>query len=297
MSAIAPEMSTMNWRTGFVLTEPADSLDIIINEVLFNPPPGGVDFVEIYNNSEKTIDLQNWALMNSTKGVITPDHYVLAPQQFLAITSDGALLKNHYPSMEDNTWMQAVAFPGFNDDEGKITLLDLHGKTMDFFQYSEEMHSPFLKDKEGISLERIDYNGSSNASSNWQSASESLGFATPGRQNSQHLSAAQGDDLVTVEPAVFDPGSAGTDNFTLIKCRFPDPGNMATIRIVDASGRMVKTIAQQQSVGTEEDFKWEGDSDTGTEVRIGPYIVYLEVYDPNGSRRIYRKRVVVAGRF
>ncbi len=281
----------------FVLSEPADSLDLIINEVLFNPPPGGVDFVEIYNNSDKTIDLQNWAFMNTTKGIITQGHYTLAPQQFLAITSDGALLKNYYPSLEDNTWIQAVSFPGFNDDNGEITLQDAHGKTMDFFQYSEDMHSPFLKDKEGVSLERIDYDGASNASSNWQSASESVGFATPGRQNSQHLSTSQSDDVVSVEPAVFDPGSSDTDSFTLIKCRFPEPGNMATISIIDATGRMVKKIAQQQSVGTEEDFKWEGDSDTGAEVRIGSYIVYLEVYDANGSRTIYRKRVVVAGRF
>ncbi len=281
----------------FVLNEPADSLDIIINEVLFNPPPGGVDFVEIYNNSDKTIDLQNWALMNSTKGIIVEDHYVLAPQQFLAITSDGAVLKNYYPSMEDNRWIQAVSFPGFNDDNGEITLQDAQGKAMDLFQYSETMHSPFLKDREGVSLERIDYEATSNESSNWQSASESAGFATPGRQNSQHLSASQSDDVVTVEPVVFDPGSNGTDNFTLIKCRFPEPGNMATISIIDASGRLVKKIAQQQSVGTEEDFKWEGDSDTGEEVRIGPYIVYAELYDTNGSRRIYRKRVVVAGRF
>src|SRR5690606_33646247 len=31
--------------------------DILINEVLSNPKPGGIDFLEIYNYSNKTIDL------------------------------------------------------------------------------------------------------------------------------------------------------------------------------------------------------------------------------------------------
>ena len=39
------------------LPEPADSLDIVINEILFNPHTDGFDYVELYNNSGKIIDL------------------------------------------------------------------------------------------------------------------------------------------------------------------------------------------------------------------------------------------------
>ncbi|HEY5826377.1 MAG TPA: lamin tail domain-containing protein, partial [Cyclobacteriaceae bacterium] len=54
----------------FALPEPPDSLDILINEILFNPKPTGVDFVEIYNHSPKFINLKNYKLANFEEGQI-----------------------------------------------------------------------------------------------------------------------------------------------------------------------------------------------------------------------------------
>ena len=37
----------------FGIAQDADSLDIVINEILYHPKPDGVDYVELYNRSKK----------------------------------------------------------------------------------------------------------------------------------------------------------------------------------------------------------------------------------------------------
>ncbi len=279
----------------FILPEAADSLDIVINEILFDPQPGGVDFVELYNRSGKYIDLWGWRIANEKTAIITDAPRIMAPGGFIVLTEDADILLNHYPSTKTDNVLEVADMPPFNNDEGDVAVIDAQGKVIDFFHYESDYHAAFLRDEEGVSLERIDPDGPSNDPANWHSAAAAAGNATPGYKNSQFMQ-GDADDAITVEPRVFDPGSSGADNYAMIKCRFSQTGNMLSIRIVDASGRLVKTIASHVSAGTVADFKWEGDSDRGGAVRLGPYIVFVEVYNIDGMKKTYRKKVVVAGR-
>lgn len=283
--------------SSFVLPEEADTLDLIINEILFNPLPNGVDFVELYNQSEKYIDLKRIQICNSGCKRITTDPFIIKPKQFIALTESLDALSNHYPNLERDNVFEILDLPPFNDDEGNVILLTEGGDSIDYFLYSNDFHSPFLQETEGVSLERISFEGPSNNSNNWQSAASTSGFATPGKMNSQYLASITNSEEVVLEPIIFDPGNNGFHDFTTIKCRFASSGNMATIKIVDATGRTIKTIISHQSIGAEEDFKWEGIDENGNEVRMGYYIVYLEIYNSAGAKKIYRKKVVVGGRF
>ena len=280
----------------FVLPEKADSLDLIINEILFNPWPEGVDFVELYNQSEKFIDLKTIQIANDETKPISTDHIIIEPKRFMVLTENPETLNNHYPGIEPGNMLRIDDLPPFNDDEGNVILSNEDGQTMDFFQYSDEHHSGFLQDTEGVSLERISFGGPSNNPDNWQSAASTSGFATPGKMNSQFLADKTENEEVIIDPQVFVPGNAGYHDFTIIKCRFATSGNMASIKIVDSNGRLIKTIISHKSIGAEEDFKWEGLDDNGKEVRMGYYIVYLEIYNSTGVKKLYRKKVVVGGR-
>ena len=186
--------------------------------------------------------------------------------------------------------LESMNMPKYNDDQGDVFLMDDHGKIIDFFHYDEQYHSPFLNENEGVSLERIYFDGPSNDPGNWQSAASTAAYATPGETNSQFLLSRDENEEITVEPKVFDPGNNGFRDFTMIKCRFPTAGNMASIRILDPIGRHIKSIISHKSIGAEEDFKWEGLNDNGQVVRMGPYIVYVEVYNATGFTKVYKKR-------
>ena len=280
----------------FVLPELADSLDLIINEVLFNPRQGSVDFVEIYNQSDKYIDLNSISLKMEEFKPIASEHFIIGPNQFLVVTEDAQALSNHYPGFDVNSVLVSTSMPAYNNDEGDVHLVDGQGKVIDFFHYKEGYHTIFLDDVEGVSLERITFSGPSNDQDNWHSAASTVGFATPSKMNSQALSVYAQNDQILIEPSAFAPGINGFHDFTTIKCRFPSSGNMASIQILDRTGRQIKTIISHQSIGAEEDFKWEGFDDHGQEVQMGPYIVYVEIYNASGERKLFRKKVVVGKR-
>jgi hypothetical protein len=150
------------------------------------PRTGGVDFVEVYNKSAKYINLKNWKLGNDQSGsvtnltTITESDFIVPPAKYLVFTSDPTTLSLQYSQSNQNA-LYKMSLPGLPDDAGSIALVNDQGVLVDHFNYSEKMHSPFIKDNEGVSLERILFSGKTNERSNWKSANASAGFATPGR--------------------------------------------------------------------------------------------------------------------
>ncbi|MBX2968961.1 MAG: lamin tail domain-containing protein [Cyclobacteriaceae bacterium] len=81
-------------EVSFGFPEPAEAGDVVINEILFNPRPFGVDFLELFNYSDKYINLKNWSVGNFESGnavnlrTITTDDFLLPPKAFIALTVD-----------------------------------------------------------------------------------------------------------------------------------------------------------------------------------------------------------------
>ena len=71
-------------------------------------------------------------------------------------------------------------------------------------------------------------------------------------------------------------------------------GYLSNIKVLDTEGRLIKTLAQNESLATEGFFRWDGDRDDGGYARMGYYIVWFQLFDAEGHVEVHRKRVVVA---
>ncbi|MEO9476887.1 MAG: lamin tail domain-containing protein [Cyclobacteriaceae bacterium] len=278
-----------------------DSLSVIINEILFDPKTGGVDFVEIYNNSDQYIDLKGWFLAREVDGamdqirVIAESESIIAPSEYRVLTADPAELILHYTAGVYENFIDMSSFPTYANDEGTAVLLDPDQNITDKFTYSDDYHSSLLESVDGVSLERIDFNAPTQSPSNWVSASSTVGFATPGYINSQSFSAPQISGKLQAEPKVFVPGTvnAARASFTTINYSFKEAGKFANVTVYDQSGRTVTELANGASLSTSGFMRWDGTNRAGQQVRSGYYLVVFEVYDGSGSKSVLKETVVV----
>ncbi|GEO05073.1 hypothetical protein AAE02nite_27370 [Adhaeribacter aerolatus] len=285
-----------------VLPEPAVTGDVIINEVLFNPRSGGVDFLEIVNRSIKYIDLNGWQLGNirpdsvADVSAITGEPLVIAPQQYLVLTTRPDLVQAHYPAANQLAFVKMNRLPGFSDDQGTVLLFDNSRKLIDRFAYHEEMHYKLLRDRNGVSLERIRLHGDSSAV-NWHSAASTVGYATPGYKNSQYHEQTPASQFFTIDPEIFTPDEDGDKDFTTINYRTEAAGYITNITIFDAAGREVRRLVKNELLGQNGFFRWDGLDERGRKVPVGYYVLYIELFSLQGQVRTYKETVVVGAKF
>ena len=285
------------------LSEVADSLDIVINEILFNPKPNGTDYVEIYNRSNEIIDLKQTYIANrSSAGVISnikqlsADNYLFFPQDFIVITEDPAIVKRDFITLNMDAFVTVASMPSFNDDEGDVIILNAQGKITDELKYDEKWHFKLIDNREGVALERIDYNARTQKEDNWHSAATSVGYGTPTYKNSQYRLDLQAQGEITVLPEIVSPDNDGMDDFATIDYSFPSPGYVANITIFDANGRAVRYLQRNALCGVKGNFRWDGLGEKFQKLPVGIYIIYTEVFNLNGKKKQFKNSIVVARR-
>ena len=270
--------------------------DIVINEVLFNPYPGGSDFLEVYNRSDQYFDLSQLILGNSDVGeAMSPEcgFDLLAPGQYAAFCQDTAAVRSDYTFCGR---LIQTDLPGYADESGHPYVLNRDSQLMDDMVYSEEMHFALIDDDEGVSLEKLNPDLDGQLSSSWHSASETLSFASPGLVNSQYIGEGRQEDGFTISPDIFSPDNDGYMDVCQISFQTDQPGSVASLTILDQHGSRVKSLAKEVLLATDNHFIWDGSEDEGGKAKAGYYIILLEVYRP-GSRVMRKVRSVVLAHY
>ena len=285
------------------LAEIADSLDVVINEILFNPKPNGTDYVEIYNRSNKIIDLKQLSIANrNTTGSIastrqlSSDNYLFFPEDFMVITEDPSVIKRDFITLNMDAFITVASMPSYNDDKGDVIILNAQGKPVDELLYDEKWHFKLIDDREGVALERISYDSKTQSPDNWHSAAASVGYGTPTSKNSQYRADQQVRAEVSITPGIVSPDNDGLDDFATISCVFPSPGYVASISIFDAAGRPVRYLQRNALCGIKNDFRWDGLGEKNQQLPVGIYIISTEVFNLDGKRKQFKNVIVLARR-
>lgn len=275
--------------------------DIVVNEILFNPRSAGYDFVELYNNSNKIIDLSRLHLANrdingqiaSVKKLAGEIIYFF-PGEYLVFTEDKQNLPIHYLVKDASAVIEISQLPSFPDDEGHIIVLDDQGNMLDEVKYSDDWHFALIANSEGISLERVDPMVASNKKDNWHSAASTAGYGTPGFENSQYHSNGISEAAISMSPLVFSPDNDGFDDILTISYQLDEQGFVGSITIFDMAGRRVRALVKNDLLAYKGSWNWDGLDEKKARLPTGMYIVFTEIFNLKGRRKVFKTAVVLA---
>ena len=286
----------------FGLPLPLKAKGIVINEIMFDPGSDKEEFIEIYNRSPEIYDLNKLFLKveNITSSGKKPfnkiieEGQLIMPGEYRVLTRNKTLLSKQYPLLSMALIIETYGFPALSDEGGIITLTDSAGTVIDKASFSPSMHFPMLRLTSGVSLERIDPDGTSDSKENWHSAAETAGFSTPGKINSQHISQNPSTNTFTLEPEQFTPDNDGRDDNLLIKYSPEKPGSLLTIIIFDINGKQIRKLVDNVLLASDNTFSWDGFTDKHMKASPGIYIVYGAILTATGEVRHLKKTAILA---
>ncbi|WP_017730179.1 lamin tail domain-containing protein [Nafulsella turpanensis] len=281
-----------------VYPKAAEAGDVVLNEVMFDPVASSEEWVEIANASSQYINLKNWQLATFDGGirstaVLSRNDLILSPNGFLVFTRDAQAVLSAFPQLPPEYLLEVEALPTLRNEGDTLALINAEGEIVELFGYSENLHSPFVQETKGVSLERISLQAPAPDPANWTSAAGTVGYGTPGQENSQHYNGAPISAAMVVEPGLILPEGDGLADYAVIRFVAERQGLMATLRVYDSHGREVKVLAHNELIGSEGFFTWDGSSQEEAIVPTGYYILVLQVFNAEGYKEKFQQTIVV----
>ncbi|MFI5237947.1 MAG: lamin tail domain-containing protein, partial [Ignavibacteriales bacterium] len=174
---------------------------IVINEIMYAPVGGEPEWIELFNRTNTSINLNGWVVSDvfttPTYTTIEEDLFI-EPNSYLVLSRSSAIYNFHrYIPSE----VYVLSLPSLNNDLDGVVISDMRGLAIDSVLYLN-----LWGGSNGNSLERISLNAGSNLQTNWGTSFD-IEQSTPGRINN-------------ITPKQFDLSVAGL-NFSP---RFPVSG-------------------------------------------------------------------------
>ena len=269
--------------------------DLTFSEILFDPLPGGCDFIEIYNRGEDTLLLDSLFLTSVEWGSrmdpipIGSTPHPLLPGQFLLLCKDSSLLQRDH-HIRPGALVLDMPLPKMPNDSGILLLTNGSGEVLDSLFYHYRFHFPLLVDTEGTSLEKICLTNPSNDSNLWHSTASVAGFSTPGGPNShQNECHSIAYDLSFDRPS-FSPNGDGLADLLILSYSFPLSNFIINGWVYDSDGRLRRHWLNNTTLPQSGTLTFNGIDDRGWLLPTGHYILFIQANHP--EQGVIRKKLI-----
>ncbi len=292
----------------FGIPSEASHNDLIINEILFNPISPGVEYLELYNRSDKVIDLKEIMFGTIKKTFPNPpdttlkdickESRIMLPHSYILLSLDQEIVKEQYLNLapDPDPFLDVESFPSLPNEEGHVIICDKSRMTIDEIKYSDKTHYALLSVTQGVALERISTETSSLDNNNWHSASFNYNYGTPGYKNSmaQSINVDNNKNGISIIPEAFSPNGDAYDDICGICYKLDENGYTLNISIFNSDGILVRDLLNNNLVNCEGTIYWDGCDDNNRCVTPGIYIIQAEIFNLKGKVNRIRNVVVVA---
>lgn len=160
--------------------------EIVINEIMYHPPPvtapdgsitkSSLEWIELYNRGAEPVDVGGFQLVDAIKYEI-PAGVVMPAGGYLVIASDIEAMKAAYPDLSAAGGGALVGdFKGSLADSGdNVVLLDACQNPVNSVSYKDGGRWPAFADGGGSSLELSDFRADNTAPEAWAASDETTG--------------------------------------------------------------------------------------------------------------------------
>lgn len=163
-------------KMGYITVNAPVEADIVITEIMYNPPESGTDsleFIELYNNDTQQVNLENFYF---SKGVTFAfPTYTLNPGDYVIVAESAQAMLNTF-GVTVLEWTDGA----LNNGGEEIVLNEPMGNVIDSVTYGDLLPWDTLADGWGPSLELCDPGSNNALPENWRHALEFAAINTAG---------------------------------------------------------------------------------------------------------------------
>ncbi|MDR9417005.1 MAG: lamin tail domain-containing protein [Gracilimonas sp.] len=147
--------------------------DIVINEIMKDPPPGTAEYVELRNTSGRFLNLKDWQVGdNNAFTDISDSDFTIFPDSFVVISADTMTLLSYFG--EANYTLSSL--PALNNGSDEVRVYNENGTLVDSLFYTSDWGGI------DVAIERREASVSSIFKENWGDSPAGK-FGTPGFKN------------------------------------------------------------------------------------------------------------------